>query len=711
MMRVAHPPRLLPPCFLDWSSHYRESARRYRIREGALELTRRVCNPQQARGDVSRGGPAGARARSRYDSRGPRRWAWFVYMAVERFRRWVKCVTANKDVDAWVETEIPPLDVLMVWHAYMLNPTWYAEDCLRVPALYSLHALNDRLLRAVIAMGDPAQYQPSEKRRDAWLSETGTPFDPMESLKHLTEHDVTCPKCGTANAAPYLTTEGAGYAQQGFKLACNDCRLTIDKPALALDNFVGDLIKNHNDPEAKLDTYLSGTLRSPTDVIMTKRTKVIKERIVQYDKLRRPNGYTPDQWRFKIKEDFGYSINNLRDAARGAAASMGVMKRMLDRILSAYIDDSQFSIDLVGAVVRQGSFTNKMHAFGWTAPGYFETLVDEVVLVHAITRYHAFLDMMTQSPTSLFVPTLDIDLVWHTHQLMASKYSNDCKQFVGWHIDHDDKVEENRLANAFDITCQAWQKHFKVPYTYCGCPLPGDSIGDKLQRLTRKFVSSQHSEQPLNLDPPAHPDIPPATHASEHNAVQVYLNAALDSGRAAELHRQRVLRQQKMNYRRERDARRAQKGDIDPELLKRGQNHYAAFLTPVPFIQPISACVPVGGQPQCSAGAGTCAAGVCSSAGWYNGSVCANADGGSASPSVFGGGARGNFSLCSAGGEPISSERAQSLGDAVNGIFSLSLSSNCGGGGGGSTCGGGGGSSSCGGGGGGSSSGCGGGGS
>lgn len=39
--------------------------------------------------------------------------------------------------------------------------------------------------------------------------------------------------------------------------------------------------------------------------------------------------------------------------------------------------------------MRQGSFTSKMHDFGWTAPGYFDDPVDEIVLVHSITRYHA----------------------------------------------------------------------------------------------------------------------------------------------------------------------------------------------------------------------------------------------------------------------------------------------------------------------------------
>ena len=46
-----------------------------------------------------------------------------------------------------------------------------------------------------------------------------------------------------------------------------------------------------------------------------------------------------------------------------------------------------------------------------------------------------FLDLMASSPASFFVPTLDIDLAWHTHQLMAKNYRTDCTTYVGRFID------------------------------------------------------------------------------------------------------------------------------------------------------------------------------------------------------------------------------------------------------------------------------------
>lgn len=36
-------------------------------------------------------------------------------------------------------------------------------------------------------------------------------------------------------------------------------------------------------------------------------------------------------------------------------------------------------------------------------------------------------------------------------------------------IDHDDKVSEVKLGDAYDLTSRAWLARFKVPYSQCGC--------------------------------------------------------------------------------------------------------------------------------------------------------------------------------------------------------------------------------------------------
>ncbi|GBE80304.1 hypothetical protein SCP_0300190 [Sparassis crispa] len=87
-----------------------------------------------------------------------------------------------------------------------------------------------------------------------------------------------------------------------------------------------------------------------------------------------------------------------------------------------------------------------MYAFGWTELGYFNDKEDELVLMHAMARYHAFLDLMSSSLMSFFVPMLDIDLVWHSHQLMGSRYANECARYCD-----AERVRTGRMdANAFE---------------------------------------------------------------------------------------------------------------------------------------------------------------------------------------------------------------------------------------------------------------------
>lgn len=67
------------------------------------------------------------------------RWAVFLQRAVYRFEAWavrvIGTAVENENSESGVHTlkpdEYPPLDVMMVWHTYMLNPRTYYEDCLR----------------------------------------------------------------------------------------------------------------------------------------------------------------------------------------------------------------------------------------------------------------------------------------------------------------------------------------------------------------------------------------------------------------------------------------------------------------------------------------------------------------------------------------------------------------------------------------------------
>ena len=60
------------------------------------------------------------------------------------------------------------------------------------------------------------------------------------------------------------------------------------------------------------------------------------------------------------------------------------------------------------------------------------------------------------------------------------------------------------------------QERFHIPYSHCGCPIPGDSIGSKLARL---ISGSDNAAPPSHLLPFNRPDLLSASHPSDHNAV------------------------------------------------------------------------------------------------------------------------------------------------------------------------------------------------
>lgn len=90
-----------------------------------------------------------------------------------------------------------------------------------------------------------------------------------------------------------------------------------------------------------------------------------------------------------------------------------------------------------------------------------------------LPRTSRFLDLISSSQHMLVVPTLDVDLVWHSHQLSPARYHKDCRTNVGRYVDQwvfflpnagvsdspisDDKVEQFHLSDAFDATCRAWE--------------------------------------------------------------------------------------------------------------------------------------------------------------------------------------------------------------------------------------------------------------
>ena len=131
--------------------------------------------------------------------------------------------------------------------------------------------------------------------------------------------------------------------------------------------------------------------------------------------------------------------------------------------LESINETSNFSLDLVAASLRQRVFTTRIihECYGIDCPSGLQ---------RAIRRYYKFLllmkkkDKITRKYIPL-VPTLDVDLAWHTHQLFPKAYREFCLEFVGRQINHDDTFDKVSIGNGLRATSLAWLDAYDEPYT------------------------------------------------------------------------------------------------------------------------------------------------------------------------------------------------------------------------------------------------------
>ncbi|KAL2654252.1 hypothetical protein R1flu_022380 [Riccia fluitans] len=119
--------------------------------------------------------------------------------------------------------------------------------------------------------------------------------------------------------------------------------------------------------------------------------------------------------------------------------------------------------ELVSSIARQSTFYNQVsQPYMW----------DEQFLRVALQRYKCFLHLLGKSEGKILcVPTYDIDLIWHAHQLSPLAYANDTHALFGRIMDHDDSLEKgpnSKLDQGFQDTLRLWENTFGQPYERAG---------------------------------------------------------------------------------------------------------------------------------------------------------------------------------------------------------------------------------------------------
>lgn len=212
-----------------------------------------------------------------------------------------------------------------------------------------------------------------------------------------------------------------------------------------------------------------------------------------------------------ISETISDNHNYMRTVRESASHKMTRLERVgFRKMMSRYWENSSpFALDLVGAVVRQGGFIEKMHGIDWLHSPALPATMTRLIL-----KYERFVGIM-EDATNMAVPTLDVDLAWHTHQLNPPSYLKYVVDKTRQFVDHDDKVAETALNDAFAWTAKTYEKKYGGQYSECTCWYC-ESVREQNTSTASRIFSSKGKAVLHDVEQ----DPKKCVHISAHNAVR-----------------------------------------------------------------------------------------------------------------------------------------------------------------------------------------------
>ncbi|KAF2170866.1 hypothetical protein M409DRAFT_51114 [Zasmidium cellare ATCC 36951] len=643
-----------------------------------------------------------------------KRWAVYLHRAVDRFETWSAAVTPSARMATrpkletqgkkdWLlkretmdgpvirldKSNMPPADVLMVWHAYMLNPRAYLEDCLRYGRMPLWHTPMPWKTAADCINSETFAYEPEAGAEQSFTSLTGLPWD---NLADTNSKSVRCPKCNKASYVPWTTCfgkapkanisddailersidemlmAGRGYCDKDFIHKCFDCNDYTTHDALRAGKYRNDVKKLIHD-----DVPMAGTVLGHKGIPWM----AFGKRDLETDANDLPNELFKGRLgkyvlagfdlRGKGRPDTVEAIKDLVEAAiknssylREAKSSFSTRLTRSERIairkmMSRYWENSSpFALDLVGAVIRQGSFIEKMHNIDWLhSPALPSTMA------RLVKKYQTFMTIMADHPLNMAVPTLDVDLAWHTHQLSPHDYMEYTVLRTRQFIDHDDKVVETKLNDSFAWTSKIYQKITGEPYSECTCWYCEAIRESNTSATSRLFNTS--TARANDMVHAVDQDPRKSVHISAHNAVRPH-----DQDKAYDLDSRAKAYQLEKHYQKACERAR-KKGKPEPKrndyyysdawgypVYIPAYSPYIGFVPYAPMYYPVTpGCMAVGAGAVGNCCSGTCGAGIaaggtCASSGGCAGGAVGCGGGGAGGG--CGGGGGGGGGGCGGGG-------------------------------------------------------------
>ncbi|KAF9983031.1 hypothetical protein BGZ65_002260 [Modicella reniformis] len=378
---------------------------------------------------------------------------------------------------------LPPLDVALMWTVHMLAPYRYHEDLLRN---YGPHLLNYAFpLERYVALVDIAhpttdheEFNPS---KEMWRQLY--PEEPFDLDKNDTQRmfEIQCPWCEGTNIMDSSTY--IKFRIDGIQIECG-CGSQCSLETLSSKRF-WDAVEAYRADSSNL---LAGSLLSPwtgtpdPEAAQREHCHLFFHPRIQFGL---------DQASVALNCTWPKVIQAFQDL--GPDQYYGVRPTTLARIISSYMSlvEDHLSMDLVAGALRQRDFQKAMMVTGgqaWCQPQVLQRSLDRykkfMLLARAENRHTAAVGgggvagMATmaagggtlgagQPGRHALVPTLDIDLAWHTHMLSPAHYRQFQLLHYGRVLNHDDTVQATSSMTKQDFvrTAELWQDLYQERYS------------------------------------------------------------------------------------------------------------------------------------------------------------------------------------------------------------------------------------------------------
>ncbi|KAL8713175.1 MAG: hypothetical protein Q9220_002696 [cf. Caloplaca sp. 1 TL-2023] len=316
---------------------------------------------------------------------------------------------------------------------------------------------------------------------------------------------------------------GRGYTDPGFEMVCSGCHVSSNHDTLKVHKFKTDckMLVEKNRPLPGTVLNARGRPQPPEgNDTMETHSPLFPNRLIralQSPLLEQLDRSWPSLNDVRKVIETGLKNTDVLQKSRGGIFPPSRKEKLAVRkMMSHYWSNSSvFALDLVGAVIRQGTFIEKMHAIDWLHSPAARSTMDRLLL-----KYDRFIYILAHNPGRTTVPTLDVDLAWHTHQLSPPNYYRHTVSKADRFIDHDDKIPSITLSAAFEWTSKVYQTMYQEAYSECTCWYCAAIRESHTSAATRHIFSrSTQKKIEAKLSNTNDGDLKSPPHISAHSAI------------------------------------------------------------------------------------------------------------------------------------------------------------------------------------------------